>query len=507
MSSHTTNSNSKRHVNNKTEINSLRPIQSTQRRLSSTNQCALNVTDRTTYSTRSYTHNNATRSSAQSNINQSNIHRFNSGGHRYIEFMKNIDFRRSQSNGIGSRAYMSHCVRRTLSGLSAEEWDRYSAKYPTQNHLPKVHPNVQYSQIHPRWYRIVSIGVNEEEANASLSYTQPQKFQSTTHGRYNTAGIDNSQSDVSWYRKINRDVIESQKPILSSWSERLECITESQDLTPPPKSSQARSTRSWPASSMDSIHQPGSHIEPTSSTNESEGYQSANVIHTTVPIRQHQNLSSNQSPAVSISINSERSATQNTPSINMNNYPNRGQLLINISDFSAEDQSLIASSISSSAGRHGPVIRNIIGIIPTPQTDSTGGIVEPEILEVIIYSTDNPDYSIVLADPNIIRMHKILQRRILTSNSSIRTLYQQLNDYMQIIRNIILSRDNHSLSVSYLMGASLLRMVTMDEFEFPEEASKMPPITTVDRIKNGIYDLLLLILYILKYFTISRCSR
>lgn len=116
---------------------------------------------------------------------------------------------------------MSHYVHRTLSGLTSEAWAQYKTRYSTNtsNHFQKTHPNlIEYTQVCPRWYRIVSIDVNAAESNESFSSPQPRKVQRTTNGRRNTAGITNSQSDVEWYRRVNRDVIESQKSASSARS-------------------------------------------------------------------------------------------------------------------------------------------------------------------------------------------------------------------------------------------------------------------------------------------------
>uniref|UniRef100_A0A2S2NTP3 RING-type domain-containing protein n=1 Tax=Schizaphis graminum TaxID=13262 RepID=A0A2S2NTP3_SCHGA len=513
--SHAENSDSRHHVNNNVESNPSRRIQSTRDRqnmLSATN--TLGITDETTYPPiPSCTQSNDTISSAQtnstipnihSNANLPNIQGFDFGGsslqsNATISGTQNINFTSSsQSNDIGSRAYMSHYVRRTLSGLTDESWAQYRARYPTSNHLQKVHPNViEYTQVRPHWYRVVSIDVNSADSNESYS-SQPQKVQRTANGRRSTAGVTNTQSDVEWYRRVNRDVIESQKTLPSSRSERLERRSESQYPTLPLSSIQAHSNHSHPTSSVNNILQADSQNEPillNKRSNESVGYQSNNVIHTMnsptldCPI---QNLNSDQSSAVLISINSEPNTTQDTtPSSAMTNNSNHAQVLIDLDDFdnNTEDQPLSVPPISSNAVNPNPE-NNVIGSIPN-LTDSPI-INEPETLEVVIRSRNYADYNVVISNPTIIRMHKILQRSILSSNNTnspanSTILYQQVNNYMQVLRNTILSTDTNSSSVSSLMSVSVPRSLTIDQSSYPllDNTSEMPPITIIDRIQNG----------------------
>ncbi|XP_026819733.1 uncharacterized protein LOC113558473 [Rhopalosiphum maidis] len=503
--SHTENSNSRHHVNNNIESNPSRPIQSTQDRqnkLSATN--ALGITDETAYPTPSCTQSNDTISSAQTNSTIPNIHGFDFGGSSSqsnvtIPGMQNINFRpSSQSNDIGSRAYMSHYVRRTLTGLTAESWAQYRARYPTPNHLQKVHPNViEYTQVRPHWYRVVSIDVNSADSNESYS-SQPQKVQRTANGRRSTAGVTNTQSDVEWYRRVNRDVIESQKKVPSSRSERLERRSESQHLTLPLSSIQAHSNHNHPTSSVNNILQVDSQNEPiplNKRSNESVGYQSDNGIHIMNPPALHcpiQNLNSDQLSAVSISTNSEPSIIQDTtPSSTVTNNSNHAQVLIDLDDFdtNTEDQPLPVPPNSSNAVNPNPG-NNVIGFIPTLSDSPV--INEPETLEVVIRSRDYADYNIVISNPTIIRMHKILQRSILSSNNTNSPanntiLYQQVNNYMRVLRNTILSTDTNSSSVSSLMSASVPRSLTIDQSSYPllDNTSEMPPITIIDRIQNG----------------------
>jgi len=481
--SYTENSNTKHHVINDVESISSKPVQSTQKKLNShsaTNQYALDVTEETTSSTSSSTQSNGTRSSAQRNDNIPNIHGFDFGESS------------SQSNNIDSRSYMSHYVHRTLSGLTAEAWDQYKTRYPTNtsNHFRKTHPNVC-----PRWYRIVSIDVNAAESNESFSSPQPRKFQRTTNGRRNTAGITNSQYDVEWYRRVNRDIIESLKSALSSRSERLERRSESQQPTPP---FQAHSNDSHPESSVNNIHRSNSLTEPiapNTQSNESVRYQSDNVIPPALDC-QLQNLNSNQSPAVSTFSNPERGAAQDitfVPSSNVTNNSNRAQVLIDLDDIatSTEDQPNSSYEVNRN------LVTHAIEIIPTHTPTNSTVINEPETLEVVIRSRNNADYKFVISNPAIIRMHKVLQRRILSSdntsssaNNSI--LYQQVNHYMRVLRSTILSTDSNATSISSLMSASVPRSLTIDQSSYPlfENTSEMPPVIIIDRIQNGIYYLL-----------------
>ncbi|XP_060855856.1 uncharacterized protein LOC132933605 [Metopolophium dirhodum] len=485
--SHTVNSNTKHHVNNDVESNSSKPVQSTQEkqnRHSATNQYALEVTEETTSSTRSCTQSNGTRSSAQRNYNIPNIDGFDFGESS------------SQSNNIDSRSYMSHYVHRTLSGLTAEAWAQYKTRYPinTSHHFQKTHPNlIEYTQVCPRWYRIVSIDVNAAESNESFSTPQPRKVQRTTNGRRNTAGITNSQSDVEWYRRVNRDVIESQKSALTLRSERLEHRIESQQPTPPSSSFQADSNDSHPESSVNNNHRSDSLTEPIASntqSNENVRYQSDNFIPPALHC-QLQNLNTNQSPAASTFSNPEHGAAQDmtfVPSSNVTNNSNRAQVLIDLDDIATntEDQPNSSFEVNRSLVTHG------IEVIPThPPTNSTV-INEPETLEVVIRSRNNADYKFVISNPAIIRMHKVLQRRILSSdntsssaNNSI--LYQQVNHYMQVLRSTILSTDSNSSSISSLMSASVPRSLTIDQSSYSllENTSEMPPVIIIDRIQNG----------------------
>ncbi|XP_008179552.2 uncharacterized protein LOC100568692 [Acyrthosiphon pisum] len=483
--SHTENSNTKYHVNNDMESNSSKSVQSTQEKKNShsaTNQYALDVTEETTYSTRSCTQSNDTRYSAQRNDNIPNIHGFDFGESS------------SQSNNIDSRSYMSQYVHRTLSGLTAESWAQYKTRYPTSNHFRKTHPNlIEYTQVCPRWYRIVSIDVNAAESNESFSSSQPRKVQRTTNGRRNTAGITNSQSDVEWYRRVNRDVIESQKSALSSRSERLERRSESQQPIPPSSSFQAQSNGSRPESSVNNIHRSDSLTEPiapNTQSNENVRYQSDNVIPPALHC-QLQNLNSNQSPSVSTFSNPERGAAQDmtfVPSSDVTNNSNRAQVLIDLDDIATntEDQPNSFYEVNRN------LVTHAIEIIPThPPTNSTV-INEPESLEVVIRSRNNADYKFVISNPAIIRMHKVLQRCILSSdntsssvNNSI--LYQQVNHYMRVLRSTILSTDSNATSISSLMSASVPRSLTIDQSSYPllENTSEMPPVIIIDRIQNG----------------------
>jgi len=487
--SDTENSNIKHHVNNNVESNSSKPVQSTQEkqnRHSATNQYALDVTEETTSSTRSCTQSNGTRSSAQRNDNIPNIDGFDFGESS------------SQGNNIDSRSYMSHYVHRTLSGLTSEAWAQYKTRYSTNtsNHFQKTHPNlIEYTQVCPRWYRIVSIDVNAAESNESFSSPQPRKVQRTTNGRRNTAGITNSQSDVEWYRRVNRDVIESQKSASSSRSERLEHRSESQQPTPPSSSFQAHSNDSRPENLVNNIHRSDSLTEPIASntqSNENIRYQSDNVI---PPALHCQLQNSNQSPAATFS-NPERGAAQDmtfVPSSNVTNNSNRAQVLIDLDDIATNTEDEPNSSYEVNRN----LVTHAIEIIPThPPTNSTV-INEPETLEVVIRSRNNADCKFVISNPAIIRMHKVLQRRILSSdntsssaNNSI--LYQQVNHYMRVLRSTIFSTDSNSSSISSLMSASVPRSLTIDQSSYSllENTSEMPPVIIIDRIQNGKYYLL-----------------
>ncbi|XP_022165361.1 uncharacterized protein LOC111030255 [Myzus persicae] len=490
--SHTQNSinNSQHFVNCNVESNSPKLVQNSQERqnsLSATNQYALDVTDKTAYSTRSSRQSNVTRSSRQNNTTGSNIpnmHRFDIGESS------------SQRNNIDSSSCMSHHLQRTLSELTTEAWGKYRTRYPTtsSNHLKKTHSNlIEYSQACPRWYRIVSIDVNAAESNESFTSPQPQKVQRTENGRRNTAGVTNSQSDVEWYRKVNRDVIESQKWVSSPRSERLERRSESQHPTLPSSSFQAHSNKSRSVIAVDNIHRTSSQTEPISSntqSNESERYQSDNIIPPALHC-QLQNSNSNQSPAVSIFSNSERGAAQDTtfvPSPNVTNISNRAQVLIDLDDIATNNEDQPNSSYEVNRNS----VTNAIEIIPTHPPTNSSEINELETLEVIIRSRNNADYTFVISNPAIIRMHKVLQRRILSSDSTRSSannsiLYQQVNHYMRVLRNTMLSTDSNSSSISSLMSASVPRSLTIDQSSYPllENTSEMPPVIIIDRIQNG----------------------
>jgi len=485
--SHTENSDSKHHVNNNVESNSSKPVQSTQEKPNShsaTNQYALDVTEETTSSTHFCTQRNDTRSSAQSNNNIPNIHGFDLGESS------------SQSNNIDSSSYLSQCVHRTLSGLTAEAWAKLQTRGSTNTRkkIQKTQPNLmKRTQVGPPWYRIVSVDANAAESNESSSSPQPRKFQRTTNGRRNTAGITNSQSDVEWYRRVNRDVIESQKSVLSSSSsERLERRNKSQDPTQPSSSLQAHSNDSEPESPVNNIHRSDSQTESiasNTSSDESVSDQSDNVIPSALDC-QRQNLNSNRSPSVSTISNPESNAVQNmtsVPSSNVTNNADHAQVLIDLDDISTSSHSSSSDEVNDNP------VSQLNEIIPThPPTNSTVTN-RHEKLEIVIRSRNNADYTCVITNPDIIRMHRILQRRILSSSQTNDSMmFQQVNQYMGVLNRTILSTDSNSSNISSLMSASVPQRLTIDQYSYPlrENTSEMPPITIINRIQNGIYYLL-----------------
>jgi len=488
--SQSNNSNSQHHVNN-VKSKSLKPVQSTQERqnsLSATNEYAFNITDKTTTSTRSRAQNNATRSSLPRNNNIPNIHGFGET--------------RSRRNNIDSSSNMTRYVHRTLSEPTTEALAQRRARNPTNNnnnHFLMTHPNLEeYTQNYPFWYRIVSIDVNSAETDEPLSTTQPQKFQRTLDGRRSIAGVIDSQPDVGWYRRVNRDIFESQKSVSSSRSERLERRRERQHPTPPSSSFQAHlnNSRSESESSVNNTYRGRSQTEPIASnisSNESERYQSDNVIPPALQC-QHQNFNSNQPPAASILSNSERSVSQDTSFVsllNVTNYSNRGQVFIDLDEIDSDTDDQVNSSHEVNRNS----VTHAIETTPNNPPTNSSGIDEPETLEIIIRSRNNADYRFLITNPDIIRMHKVLQNHILnsenTSSSNSSILYQQVNHYMRVLRNTMLLTDSNTSSISSRMSTSVPRSLTIDQSFYPlMDTSQMPPVTIINRIQNGIYNLL-----------------
>jgi len=488
--SQSNNSNSRHHVNN-VKPKSSKPVQSIQKRqnsLSATNRYALDITNETTTSTRSYAQNNANRSSLTRNNNIANTHGFGKTN--------------SQRNNIDSRSNMSHHVQRTVSELTPEVRAKCRNKNPTNtnNDFQITQPHLtEYTQMCPRWYRVVSIDVHSAESNEPFSSPQPQKFQRTTNGRRNIAGVTNSQSDVEWYRRVNRDVIESQKLVSSSRSKRLERRPESQHLTSPSSSFQAHLNNSRPESesSVNINHRARSQTESiasNTSSNESERYQSEHVIPPALQC-QLQNVNSYQSPAVSIFSNSERDVAQDTQfvsSSNVTNNSNRAQVLIDLDDIDTDTEDQLNASYEANRNSE----THAIEIAPKNPSANSSGINESETIEVIIRSRNNADYTFSISNPAIIQMHKVLQRRILssenTNSSNNSILYQQVNHYMRVLRSTLFSTDSNSSSISSLMSTSVPRSLTIDQSSYPlhQYTSEMPPVITINRIQNGIYNLL-----------------
>lgn len=489
--SQSNHSSSQQNVNN-VKSKSLKPVQSTQERqnsLSATKQYAFNITDKTTTSTRSRAQNNATRSSLPRNNNIPNIHEFGETS--------------SRRNNIDSSSNMTRYVHRTLSEPTIEARAQRRARNPTNNNnnFQITHPNfIEYTQNSPFWYRIVSIDVNSAESDESYSTSQPQKFQRTLNGRRNIAGVIDSQPDVGWYRRVNRDIFESQKSVSSSRSARLERRHERRHEHPTPPSSSFQThlnnSSSESESSVNLTYRGRSQTDQTASnilSNESERYQSDNGIPPALQY-QHQNFNSNQSPAVSIFSNSESSVSQDTSfvsSSNVTNNSNRGQVLIDLDEIDSDTEDQVNSSHDVNRNS----VTNAIETTPNNPPTNSSGINEPETLEVVIRSRNNADYRFYISNPAIIRMHKVLQTRILssenTSSSNSSILYQQVNHYMRVLRSTILSTDSHSSSISSRMSASIPHSLTIDQSFYPlMNTSEMPPVTMINRIQNGIYNLL-----------------
>ena len=281
---------------------------------------------------------------------------------------------------------------------------------------------------------------------------------------------------------------------------------KNQHQTLPLSSFQTHLTDSRIESSVNNINRAGSLTEPIASnirSNENVRYRSDNVIDAMIPPALHcqlQNLNSNQARAVSIFSNSEHSAAQDTtnvPSSIMTNNSNRAQVFIDLDDFATNNEDRPVPVSSNSLNAVSPnSLTHAIGIIPALPPTSSSVINEPETLEVIIRSRNNADYNLVISNPAITRMHKVLQRCISRSNNTSSSanntiLFQQVNNYMRVLRSTILSTDSNSSNISSLMGASIPRTLTIDHSLYPlVNTTEMPPVTIIDRIQNGIYYLL-----------------
>ncbi|XP_025207560.1 uncharacterized protein LOC112603269 [Melanaphis sacchari] len=487
--SHIENSNGRQHVNNNVESNLSGSIQSKkdgQNLVAATN--ALHITNET----RSCTQINVTKSNVQTN---STIPSMQSDGNVHNLPIFDLSGPSSQRNDIGSKAYMRHYERKPLAGLTPELWEHYRTKYPTPKYFKKAHPKIEYTQLHTKWYRIVSISHDSKE---SCSSSKPRRnVQHKKHGHLNTAGVTDSQLDAEWYRKVNRDVIESQKSVRSSKFKKRERKNQNQHSTSSPSSIRAHLNHHRLSSPVNNIQQASSQTVPISLNAKScvnAEHQSDNIIRTTnLPTLHYQlqNLNSDQSSTVSISTSSVHNATQDTalvPSSIATINSNRAQVLIDLDDFGigTEDLSLSVPLNSSNSGNH------LTRIIPTPHLTNASIINEPETVEIIIRSRNYGNYSIIISNPTIIQMHRILQRSSLSSDNTYSpanntVLFEQVNNYMQFIRRTIETIDTDISSILSLMSLSIPRLLTIDQssYHLLHNASEKPPVITNNRIQNG----------------------
>ncbi|KAE9525035.1 hypothetical protein AGLY_014449 [Aphis glycines] len=132
---------------------------------------------------------------------------------------------------------------------------------------------------------------------------------------------------------------------------------------------------------------------------------------------------------------------------------------------------------------------------PNPGNSVNGtnsSVNEPKSLKVTIRTRNNPDHHVVLSDPNIIRMHKSLQRYILKIQSREQVignsgLAKRIDEYMYVLRNTILLTDISSESISKLILESIPTSLCVDHTFNPllDYTFDPVPVEIIQRIQNG----------------------
>lgn len=356
-----------------------------------------------------------------------------------------------------------------------------------------------HSQAHPVWYRMVSY-VNDEPmlsrpVSSSWSFdsthqqVRPQVTLDSHPNCYCQATPSNAGSNSSQQSQQSRSMAHSQ---ITSYSEI---------------SKQAHSSRSHPVNNIpQSVSRPINQLKFNGSTLESDEIDSRSqdsspefTYTSAYPNPPHSEIKSTETGLSSLSnsshsrLNETRNITnvQSSESSNVNNS-SHAQVIIDIDDFPIFEE--IQSQV--------PITHSInLTISSTRLRNLPSNSIDCETIDVVFRSRNNETYTVTVTNPDVIRMHKTLQRHFSGSGRSRSTdLFLLVSNYIRLLSSIVATNEANNLAnFSSFLGSLVPQSLTIDDqssysllntndttsSNIMNDSDEMPPVNTIDRIQNG----------------------
>lgn len=361
-------------------------------------------------------------------------------------------------------------------------------KYSSRDHntSDEVSPEPQEN-----WFRIVKFDAINSLSDKLISSSQFRKIVHKAHNQQ-TSDVTKSMAQPIWHRTVK-------------------CVTPQASLSTtvmPSPSSRVKQELTHNQLSTTDGHQ--SHHRRISSTNIS-GMDSQNKSTSSTPMTDRPSeiahLSSRSSSSHSLGALpmsftdpfSEYSSIVNSTHIQPSEpsnivYSNRAQIIIDLDELAPDGYELQPNgSHTQHSTSSNPVNHTARSMPPAQSISPTSDSSESETLEVVVRSRNNADFSVVINNPDIIRMHKILQRHLsISSNlnmpSNNPNLFYHVNNYMQVLRSAVLSSEQNNSDITSILNTSIPQLLTFDQSSYSliEKSSIMPPVNRVYRIQNGI---------------------
>lgn len=378
-------------------------------------------------------------------------------------------------------------------------------KYFTNGQDVNLYNTEVHSQAHPMWYRVVSYVLNDEPplsrpvssllSNDSIHDQQVRPQMTLT-------------SHPNWYCQVTS----SNASDSSQQSQSFDPMACSQITSLNKFSQQAHSSRSYPEINNlipQDVSQPIQQLKSSnSSTSKSDKIRSRSsssspeIIYTsTYPNPPHIASKSNRTGPPHLSSPSRSRLIENRNLTNIRssesscvNNSNHAQVIIDVDDFPVFERIQSQLFHTHSANQIRPSTQS-----RTLSSDS----IDRETIEVVFRSRNNESYTVNVTNPDVIQMHRILQRRLSDSDrrsssgstSSDSDLFQQVNNYISLLSSTVTAEADNFTNVSSLLGSLVPQSLTIDDQSSysllningapPINSDEMPPVHTIDRIQNG----------------------